>query len=63
MPNTAVYVWTVSNDGAVVKSLTSIETSCWISFNETGTYEVMVQDWDKQNNTLFNATATIIITS
>ena len=64
MPYTTVYIWTVSNDGAVVKSLTNIKTSYWTSFNETGTYEVMVQDWDQQNNaTLFNATATIIITS
>lgn len=64
MPNNTVYIWTVSNNGAVVKKNTSTETSFRISFNESGTYEVMVQGWDKQNNTIMiNATATIIITS
>ena len=64
MPNNTVYIWTVSNDGAVVKECTSIEPSFRISFHESGTYEVTVQGWDKQNNTIMiNATATIIITS
>ena len=50
------------NDESVVERITNTETFCTI-FTRAGTYEVMVQIWNIQNQTLLlNTTTTIIIT-
>ena len=51
-----------NNNGTVVKIINSTENHFSIIFNKTGTYKVMVEGWDIQNEAiLFNACATTTV--
>ena len=64
--NNSVYTWMVINqsDGSVIERINNAKKSFSTIFTRAGTYEVMVQMWSLQSQTLLlNATTTIIIKS
>ena len=69
IPNNTFYLWMVinRNDGIVIESLNSSTDSEIIFsriFTSAGTYEITVQGWNYQSQTLLlNATTVIIIAS
>ena len=64
IPNNTFYLWMVinHNNETVIESLNSTEMIFGRIFTSAGTYEIIVQGWNYQSQTLIlNATTVIVI--